>query len=227
MNCVHISALLDDYVDGLLGPAEYEAVTRHVQDCGECRKALEETQRLIGALRQMPVPAPSADLASRVLKRARDASQAQRQTPRRWGFAAGFTTAAAAGLTLWLVTAWWPGPKAPAVAPDVGAVALTAHEVRPVSLAFNAPSDIRAVTFSLELPPGVQLQGHPGERSIVWQGRLTKGRNVLHLRLIAQDSAGGELIARIRHRDKAKTFRIRLRVRTPRTGGALAGAQLG
>jgi len=227
MNCVQTTTLLDDYADGHLGPAEYEAVTRHVQDCAQCREALEETQRLVGALRQMPLPAPSTGFTTRVLNRAREAAQGQRRSHRRWGFAAGFASAAAAGLTLWLITAGWPGPKAPAIAPDIGAVALTAHEIRSVSLAFNAPSDIRTVTFSLELPPGVRLQGHPGERSIVWQGRLTKGRNVLHLRLIAQDGAGGELVARIRDRDKSKAFRLRLQVEAPHRGSAAPRVQLG
>lgn len=227
MNCVRITALLDDYADGHLGPAEYEAVTRHVQDCAQCREALEETQRLVSALRQMPLPAPSTGFTTRALNQAREASQGQRRSPRRWGFAAGFASAAAAGLALWLVTAWWLGPKAPALGPDVGAVALTAHRIQPVSLAFNAPANIHAVTFSLELPPGVQLQGHPGERSIVWQGRLNKGRNVLHLRLIAQDGTGGELVARIRHRDKSKAFRLRLQVEAPHRGSAVPRAQLG
>jgi len=216
MNCYHASALLDDFADGRLGPVEYEALARHLQDCPECRQALEHTHRLVASLRRMPVPAPSADFAERVLRQAAGAGAPEPRRARHRGFAAGF----AAALALWAVIGLWQGPLTGPGA-EVGTVALAAHQVRPVSLAFNAPSEIRSVTFSLELPRGVQLQGHPGKRRIVWHGHLNKGRNVLRLQLVARDMAAGDLIARIAHRGQSKQFRVHLQVRAPQ--GSRAG----
>lgn len=228
MNCGHAKAQLDDYVDGHLGPRERQALESHLESCSACRAALEETRQLIQVLRGLPVATPSAGFAAHALRRA---SRYPRRSLGGWGFAAGFGSAAAAGLALWVITTLWMG--APAHEPSarqarsIEDVELAPHKVHAVDLAFNSPANIHDVTFTLELPRGIQLQGHPGERIIVWHDALRKGRNLLRLRLVARNGLGGDLIARVQHRNEAKSFRVHLQVDTPRALGAPPRAQLG
>jgi len=60
------------------------------------------------------------------------------------------------------------------------------------------------------LPPGVELEGFPGQSEIGWETSLSPGKNVLPLTLIALTPAGGELLARLEHNNRNRTFRLRL-----------------
>jgi len=62
------------------------------------------------------------------------------------------------------------------------------------------------------LPDGVELAGFPGQREIAWQTSLVEGKNYLPLELIALSPVGGEVLARLEHDNRMRTFRLRIEV---------------
>ena len=62
------------------------------------------------------------------------------------------------------------------------------------------------------LPPGLELEGFEGREEIRWSTSLKRGKNVLPLKVIAHDARGGELLARLDHQDRHKTFKVRVTV---------------
>ena len=66
--------------------------------------------------------------------------------------------------------------------------------------------------MTVVLPEGVEVDGFPGQREIVWMTSLKEGRNVLPLTLLATSPVGGELLATLRHENDDKTFRVRVKV---------------
>jgi hypothetical protein len=66
--------------------------------------------------------------------------------------------------------------------------------------------------LTVTLPDGIELAGFPGQREIAWQTSLVEGKNFLPLELIALTPAGGEVLARLEHDDRDRTFRLRIDV---------------
>ena len=66
--------------------------------------------------------------------------------------------------------------------------------------------------LTVTLPDGVELDGFPGQREIAWQTSLNEGKNLLPLKLIAVSPMGGEVLARLEHGDRDRTFRLRIDV---------------
>jgi anti-sigma factor RsiW len=63
MTCAHVQERLDDYVDGLLGEAEFQEMELHLHDCPECREQERELRALLAAAAALPVEIPpSRDL---------------------------------------------------------------------------------------------------------------------------------------------------------------------
>ncbi|MEJ2061072.1 MAG: zf-HC2 domain-containing protein [Gammaproteobacteria bacterium] len=205
MNCDQAKTQLDDYLEGTLSRVDVQRLEHHLQGCVSCRGELQAMRELMDGLRHLPLPPASPGFQARVLHTARKRSRAP------LGFAAGFGSAVAAGLLVWVVVGVWQGgPPAPADA--TAGIQMTLHQERTVDLAFNASKDLEGVTFSLELPAGVSLARYPGQRHVVWKDRLAKGRNLLKLHLIAERPMAGELVATIRRGDSSKSFRVPLEV---------------
>jgi hypothetical protein len=201
MQCDKATTLIDDYLDGYLDGALERELTDHLAGCPQCRAELQRRQELLVQLRAIPVPAASPGFSQRVLRHARHGHHS------RVGFATGFGSAIAAGLLVWFVVGLWQ----PATTPEPGGlsvITMRLSQPREVSLAFNVPQAINDVTFRIELPEGVELQGYPSQRELVWQDRLNQGRNIMNLKLIAKQGAEGELLAHIKHGDKERVFRI-------------------
>jgi hypothetical protein len=203
MNCKEIEARLDDYLDGNLSPTEQVAVERHMQACAACRAELQSRRDLLMRLRELPVPSMRPGFQARAFRQARQGGHT-----RHFGFAAGFGSAIAAGLVLWFgLTTWWP-QELPETAP-LQAMVLRLDEPKEVRLVFTAKEDIQQVDFVLELPKGVELAGFPHQREIHWRDRLDKGRNALHLSLLAASlGTSGEVVATINHAGQQRVFRI-------------------
>ena len=94
-------------------------------------------------------------------------------------------------------------------------VTLVPGEPRSVNLVFDSPVALTDVEFTVDVPPGVELVDHPGERRVVWRARLAQGSNALTLTLVAQGGSGGELAARLRHGSDQKTFAVALAIAAP------------
>ena len=68
------------------------------------------------------------------------------------------------------------------------------------------PLPIRSVSY------GIELDGFPGQREITWETSLSEGKNLLPLTLVAVTPTGGELLARLEHDNRNRTFRLQVEV---------------
>jgi hypothetical protein len=141
----------------------------------------------------------------------------QRPKPTRAQRIVAFTFLGAFGLTMLTVVLTGLAVRSPSArrAPDVPAVTLTIGEPRTINLVFATRAPVTAVEFTVDLPPGIELAGQAGERRVVGRANLTAGDNALPLTLVARSGDGGQLAARLRHREDQKTFVVDVRVAQP------------
>lgn len=216
MNCNNVISLLDEYLDNSLILPERAEIHAHLANCAVCRSELKARQRLLAGLRELPVEPMRSGFQKRAFKQARQAHERDRS-----GFFLGFGSAVAAGLLIWLGLSWWQIQIQPADI-QMPAVVLKVEQPNDVRLVFNANEDLQPVDFTLVLPFGVALQGHPAQQEISWQDRLAKGRNVLNLVLLATGQVDGEVVAVITHQGKQHRFTIPLTVDANRSGSRLS-----
>ena len=125
----------------------------------------------------------------------------------------GFSSAIAAGLLLWLIGGFFlTAPNLPEPNASIPGIAMTLEEPRTINLVFASASALDSATLTVILPEGIELAGFPGQREIAWQTSLVEGKNLLPLELIALTPAGGEVLARLEHKDRDRTFRLRVDV---------------
>jgi hypothetical protein len=137
-----------------------------------------------------------------------------RSKPTRAQRATAFTFIAAFGatmLTVIMTGLWVQSPSSRRTA-EVPTVALTPGEPRTVHLVFDTRTALDEVELTVDLPAGVELVGHVGERRIVRHTALAAGSNALPLTLVVQEGRGGQLAARLRHAGDQKTFVVDLTV---------------
>lgn len=133
----------------------------------------------------------------------------------RW-VAAGFLTAfGATVLTVLLTGLYVRAPRSRGGERPVN-VDLVLEQPRTVNLLFSSSASLDGVSFSLELPFGVDVRGHEGRGELEWSAPLAAGDNLLPLDLVATSGPGGPLVARLRHRGKEKVFLVNLAVRSSR-----------
>ena len=89
---------------------------------------------------------------------------------------------------------------------------MTLEEPRTVNLMFASANALDDATLTVTLPDGIELAGFPGQREISWQTSLVEGKNYLPLELIALTPTGGEVLARLEHDNRGRTFRLRVNV---------------
>jgi hypothetical protein len=117
-------------------------------------------------------------------------------------------------LTVVLTGLWVRSPAARRVAEN-SAVVLVVGVPHTVNLAFTSRRIYDDVELTIDLPAGIELLGRAGLRRVVWETSLVAGDNLLPLELVAQEGRGGQLAARLRHKDGQKTFVVEITV-TPR-----------
>jgi hypothetical protein len=169
-----------------------------------------EEQELLEMLKDYPVPEAHAGFYDQALLRA--AQQGTRRQRNRW-LMTGFGSAIAAGLTIWVITAvLMTTPQIPEPDPAIPGVTIALEQEHTVRLVFASAKALDSAVLTVTLPDGVELAGFPGQREISWETSLKEGKNFLPLTLIALTPAGGELLARLEHEDRDRTFRLRLDV---------------
>lgn len=211
MTCTQLTATLDDYVDGLMQPAEAARLTAHIEECEICSRVLAKEQRLRESLRDYGESAmPHADAAffdRALLNAAREGSRRQRK---RWVMT-GVGGTIAAGLVIWMLGGiFFASPEISE--PPVPAVVMTLEEPRTLNLVFSSATALADATMTVVLPQGVEIAGFAGQREITWMTSLKAGKNVLPLTLIATSPHGGELLATLRHEGDDKSFRVKVSV---------------
>jgi putative zinc finger protein len=212
MSCNRLANRLDAFLDGDIPASERSVLEEHVAGCADCSALLAREHRLQRALKSRSVPEVGADVLERALTRAAHGGS-QRRTVRWWPTALG--GALAAGLAFWTVLGVLRQPTVERAAP-VASVTMDLHETRTIQLVFASPAKMRNARLSLSLPPGVELAGYAGRSEIRWRTSLQRGKNVLPLELVVQEGSGGDLVARIEHGRRQKTFRTRVVIRQDR-----------
>jgi len=210
MSFKHINEKLDDYMDGTLDGAEMAMLDRHVESCTSCRQMVDSEQRLRGLLKDYPVPTPDAAYFDRALIKATHVSNGRQR--KRW-IMTGFGGAIAAGLVAWIIGGMLlKTPNLPDPSTAIPGVTMALEEPRIVNIVFSSATELDDAVLTVSLPQGVEIEGFAGLQEITWMTSLKAGKNVLPLKLIAMTPQGGELLARLQHDDRDRTFRIRITV---------------
>ena len=145
------------------------------------------------------------------------ATDPKRPKPTRAQRVVAFTFLGAFGLTMLTVILTGLYVRSPSSrrAPETPAVTLTVGETRTINLVFGSRAALDDVEFTVDLPPGIEVAAHPGERRVVGRAALAGGDNALPLTLVARGGKGGQLAARLEQRGDQKVFVVDITVVEP------------
>lgn len=173
-------------------------------------KSQIQEQELLDMLQEYPAPDADPGFYDRALVRA--VHKGSRRQRHRW-MLTGFGSAIAAGLAIWAITAMlMTTPQLPDAEPAIPGVTIAMEQERTVRLVFSSAQALDSAMLTVSLPEGIELAGFPGQREITWETSLKEGKNLLPLTLVALTPAGGELLARLEHKDRNRTFRLQVDV---------------
>lgn len=96
---------LQDFLEGLLSPADMRVMDEHIRECALCATRRERLERVFGALTGMPLATPAIGLRERVLD---DVLPARRRT--RWLRRFGWGYAGALAACLVAIAGWMALP---------------------------------------------------------------------------------------------------------------------
>ena len=169
-----------------------------------------EDQEVLALLKDYPMADATAGFYDQALARA--THEGTRRQRNRW-VVTGFGSAIAAGMVLWLIGGFFlTTPNLPEPDASIPGIAMTLEEPRTINLMFASESAMASATLTVTLPDGIELAGFPGQREIAWETSLVAGKNYLPLELIALTPVGGEVLARLEHENRDRTFRLRIEV---------------
>ncbi|MBU2676421.1 MAG: hypothetical protein KJP16_05005 [Gammaproteobacteria bacterium] len=170
----------------------------------------DEDLEIRALLKDYPVPGATATFYDQALLRA--THEGARRQRKRW-LLTGFGSAIAAGMALWIMGGFLLAtPDLPIAEPGIPGITMTLEAPRTVNFVFASATALDSAVLTVTLPDGIELAGFPGQRVIAWQTSLNEGKNYLPLELIALSPAGGEVLARLEHKDRDRTFRLRVEV---------------
>lgn len=212
MNCNEFKNKINELLDN--SDDIPEPLKEHGRNCAQCARQLQQAQGLLMQLKDLPVPSYSSEFKQQAL---RNAGRLQPKQPiHHRGFVAGFSSAIAATLALWLFSNVFFGYEQDTANNTIQISLLQKQEIK---LAFDAPQALHNAKVSITLPSDTQIAGLPGKREISWRTDLKAGSNVLKLPIMALGGQGGELIARVEHQGKTQQLRIMLQIKTPGAAG--------
>lgn len=204
MDCNRLHIYLDSEPLGT-PPAE---VLEHLFQCASCRRtwALDHEARKI--LRTLPEPPVPPAFAERVLAFTRRNGEQRRRhrAAKSWGLALAATLLLGIGIG---ITLQWAAPTG-GYQLRTGTILVPADTTTVVRIALDAAHPLHNVGFIVNVPQGMQLRGHPGERQVAWSGELAQGRNVLNLRLVARPGAAGTLETALHYAGKDNIFKVQI-----------------
>lgn len=173
-------------------------------------ETLKQDQEIQALLKDYPMPEATTAFYDQALVRA--THEGTRRQRNRW-LMTGFGGALAAGLVLWLIGGFFlTTPNPPATDPEIPGIVMTLEEPRTVNFVFASKTALDSATLTVILPEGIELAGFPGQREIAWETSLKEGKNYLPLELIAVSPVSGEVLARLEHDNRNRTFRLRVEV---------------
>jgi len=169
-----------------------------------------QDQEVLELLKDYPMPAADTAFYDQALVRA--THEGSRRQRNKW-MLTGFGAAVAATIAAWMIGGLLLNdPQLPDAGMTIPGVTMALAEPRTVNLVFASATSLDSATLTVSLPDGIEIDGFPGQREITWQTSLSEGKNLLPLTLVALTPAGGELLARLEHKDRDRTFRLRVDV---------------
>lgn len=214
MSCEHALEQLDDFLDGQLDPGASRAFLDHVDTCTGCSATLREAQAIRQALRDLPAADLPEDFADRVLANAQRHTSDGRFSRYRALTAGGVAASLAAIVALTMLTGEPVRPPVTEHAGGLASIEMSLHETRTVTLVFNSSATVDNVSLIIDLPRGIELSGYPGRERVRWTTRLTAGRNLLPLELVASEPLSGQLHARLDLAEEQTVFAVDIAVRS-------------
>ncbi len=206
MNCKQLTARIEDYCDGAMNGGERAEAEAHLAECESCSRCVRAEQRWRELLGEPEAPEPDAGFEARVLQAVHGGGDARR----RWStpvVGAAMAACLAGGLFL----GQWFMPSTDTQKPETVVGPVAEDSVQTLRLAFESGEALEDVTLTIELPPHAELASSPGERRLSWEVDLDKGNNLLALPVRTLFPGEGDLVARIRHGDRERTFRAPVR----------------
>ena len=170
----------------------------------------KQDQEILELLKDYPMLSADAAFYDQALVRA--THQGSRRQRNKW-MLTGFGAAVAATIAAWMIGGMLLNdPQLPDADMTIPGVTMALAEPRTVNLVFASATALDSATLTVSLPDGIEIDGFPGQREITWQTSLNEGKNLLPLTLVALTPVGGELLARLEHEDRDRTFRLRVDV---------------
>ncbi|MDE2196854.1 MAG: hypothetical protein KGJ56_06670 [Gammaproteobacteria bacterium] len=204
MDCNRLHTYLD--TEPLVAPPA--EVLEHLSQCASCREAWALAGKVQRILRSLPEPYVPLGFEERVLILSRRASEHRHHRVAR-GWALALAATLLLGISIGIVLQWAAAPMG-GYQLRTGAILVPADTATVVRIALDAAHPLHHVGFTVNVPQGMQLQGHPGEQQVAWSGELAQGRNVLNLRLVARSGAAGTLETALHYAGQDNIFKVQV-----------------
>lgn len=231
MTCDNFRLLWTEWHEGYLSELGAMRLHWHMEACPSCRNYDRQMLALVNGLNTLPEPEPlTEEAAARLLTHARtEHLQKHGGSFQTWALAASLVVAFIGGGLFWSHMSSRALQIPVASLPEIVApVTLSLNRIQTVRLVLEANRDISQVTFTIDLPNGVEIAGYPGQQRLRWEGHLDKGRNGLALPLIARSSGAafsGEtsfLTAQIEYDNGQQALKVPLDVHPDETRASQA-----
>lgn len=232
MTCNNFKLLWTEWHEGYLSELNAMRLHWHMEACPQCRKYDRQMLTLVNGLNTLPEPEPLTEESTvRLIARARIGHRQRHggsffQT---WTLAASLIVAFIGGGLFWshMHSRELQVPAA-SLPETVAPVKLVPNRIQTVRLVLEAKRNIPGVTFTIDLPDGVEIAGYPGQQRLSWEGHLDKGRNGLALPLIARPPGPGAnfsgensvLIAQIEYDNNQQALEVPLNLQAGATGAS-------
>jgi hypothetical protein len=202
MSCQYVKQRCDEYIDNSLSEVENMIFKEHLDNCPTCHEQIQQAQQIREALHNMDIPPMRSGFAQQVINNA-----VQHHETAKPNLYKGLSLALAASLVFVAMTGLYFNNLVIEGSP---AIVMGLNQTKNVKLLFDAKDNIENVSISIELSDNLTLAGYENRKSISWQSQLQKGQNVLALPIMATEFGKGEVIARLEHGGKNKTFLIQI-----------------
>ncbi len=114
MRCASVKKMLIEYIDGNLSHKQKASIKKHLEECPDCKKLLEDFKKIADNAGKLEKHSPPKETWSKIEARL-NAGQNESFTPdlerRKWFSLPGFRYAAAAGIVLIIAGAMILGPQ--------------------------------------------------------------------------------------------------------------------
>lgn len=208
MYCEQFRQNLDPFLDGELDEALSREVDSHSGACETCAALRTRKEALRRVLKAIPVPSPADGFLDAIVE---EAIINTHRNETRFRATAGIGAAIAAGVVAWLVLVL-PAELPTQPEATLETVTITLNVEKTFRLTFDSKRELQAAAILVELPPGVEIVGYEGQDSVRWRTTVKAGTNILELPIIVRSGNGGEVLARLEHEGRQKTFEFAVKV---------------